>query len=233
MVEVHDCFTIAEIMVIEALGLFELGEGGPAADRGPHRPRRQDPGQHRPAASSPRATRSGRPASPRSSRSSAQLRGEAGERQVAGRPRRPDPEHGRHRRKLDVVHILEVALMYLTRPRVGASIPQRYRLEAARCTCLRQGLLPAARGLPGVPGPDLRAGGAAHATARSSPSPSCGCRRPASADDGAAAHRARRARRRRPGDGPGRRHRRPRRGWRSACRCGSSSGASAATARPA
>ncbi len=31
-VEVHDCFTIAEIMVIEALGLFERGKGGSAAE---------------------------------------------------------------------------------------------------------------------------------------------------------------------------------------------------------
>lgn len=32
--EVHDCFTIAEIMVIEALGLVERGQGGKAADSG-------------------------------------------------------------------------------------------------------------------------------------------------------------------------------------------------------
>lgn len=31
VVEVHDCFTIAEIMATEALGLFPRGEGGPAA----------------------------------------------------------------------------------------------------------------------------------------------------------------------------------------------------------
>ena len=29
--EVHDCFTIAEIIVSESLGLFERGQGGPAA----------------------------------------------------------------------------------------------------------------------------------------------------------------------------------------------------------
>jgi acetyl-CoA C-acetyltransferase len=34
VVEVHDCFTIAEIMATEALGLFEPGEGGPAVERG-------------------------------------------------------------------------------------------------------------------------------------------------------------------------------------------------------
>jgi acetyl-CoA C-acetyltransferase len=32
--EVHDCFTIAEIMVIEALGLFDRGAGGKAAESG-------------------------------------------------------------------------------------------------------------------------------------------------------------------------------------------------------
>ena len=32
--EVHDCFTIAEIMVIEALGLSERGKGGEAAASG-------------------------------------------------------------------------------------------------------------------------------------------------------------------------------------------------------
>ncbi len=33
-VEVHDCFTIAEVMVIEALGLIERGKGGKAAESG-------------------------------------------------------------------------------------------------------------------------------------------------------------------------------------------------------
>jgi acetyl-CoA acetyltransferase len=32
--EVHDCFTIAEIMVIEALGLVDKGRGGSAAESG-------------------------------------------------------------------------------------------------------------------------------------------------------------------------------------------------------
>jgi acetyl-CoA C-acetyltransferase len=32
--EVHDCFTIAEIMVTEALGFCEVGKGGPAAAKG-------------------------------------------------------------------------------------------------------------------------------------------------------------------------------------------------------
>jgi len=34
LVEVHDCFTIAEIIVTEALGFFESGKGGPAAESG-------------------------------------------------------------------------------------------------------------------------------------------------------------------------------------------------------
>lgn len=34
IVEVHDCFTIAEICVVEALGLVEKGEGGKAVERG-------------------------------------------------------------------------------------------------------------------------------------------------------------------------------------------------------
>ena len=34
LAEVHDCFTIAEIMATEALGFFEQGEGGPAVKRG-------------------------------------------------------------------------------------------------------------------------------------------------------------------------------------------------------
>lgn len=33
-VEVHDCFTIAEIMVLEALGIVEPGQGGPATAAG-------------------------------------------------------------------------------------------------------------------------------------------------------------------------------------------------------
>ena len=32
--EVHDCFTIAEIMVTEALGIVPKGQGGPAVEKG-------------------------------------------------------------------------------------------------------------------------------------------------------------------------------------------------------
>ncbi|MBN1270870.1 MAG: thiolase domain-containing protein [Candidatus Aminicenantes bacterium] len=34
IIEVHDCFTIAEICVLEALGFFEKGKGGQAVERG-------------------------------------------------------------------------------------------------------------------------------------------------------------------------------------------------------
>ena len=34
LVEVHDCFTIAEIMATEALGFFAPGDGGPAVEKG-------------------------------------------------------------------------------------------------------------------------------------------------------------------------------------------------------
>jgi acetyl-CoA C-acetyltransferase len=34
VIEVHDCFTIAEIMVMEAIGLVEKGRGGPAVEAG-------------------------------------------------------------------------------------------------------------------------------------------------------------------------------------------------------
>ncbi len=34
LIEVHDCFTIAEICVTEALGLFPRGQGGPAVEQG-------------------------------------------------------------------------------------------------------------------------------------------------------------------------------------------------------
>ena len=50
LAEVHDCFTIAEIMVIEALGLVEKGQGGRGRRGGPDRPRRADSRSTRAAA---------------------------------------------------------------------------------------------------------------------------------------------------------------------------------------
>ena len=64
--EVHDCFTITEILDIEDLGFFEKGDGGRASLEGETALDRPHPGQHVAAACSPRATRSARPASPRS-----------------------------------------------------------------------------------------------------------------------------------------------------------------------
>ena len=57
VVELHDCFTIAEIVATEGLGLFEPGAGGRAAVEGR-------------TASRPRGTRSARPGRHRSRRSS-------------------------------------------------------------------------------------------------------------------------------------------------------------------
>ena len=45
VVELHDCFTIAEIVATEGLGLFEPGTGGIAAEKGWTSLGGQDPGQ--------------------------------------------------------------------------------------------------------------------------------------------------------------------------------------------
>ena len=45
VVELHDCFTIAEIVATEGLGLFEPGTGGHRGGEGRDEPRRPDPGQ--------------------------------------------------------------------------------------------------------------------------------------------------------------------------------------------
>ena len=44
--EVHDCFTIAEIIATEDLGFFAPGEGSPRRGRGPHCPHRRPAYQH-------------------------------------------------------------------------------------------------------------------------------------------------------------------------------------------
>ena len=74
--EVHDCFTIAEIMVIEALGLVDRGEGGAAAELGPDGARRQVPGQPlgRPQVEGPPGRRHRRRADPRGRRCSSAAR---------------------------------------------------------------------------------------------------------------------------------------------------------------
>ena len=85
LVEVHDCFTIAEIMVIEALGLVEKGQGRQGRRGGADGPRRAGSRSTRAAGSRPRATRSARPASPRRSRSSSS----SAAKRASGRSRAP------------------------------------------------------------------------------------------------------------------------------------------------
>ena len=102
--EVHDCFTIAEIMVIEALGLVEKGQGGKAVEEGLTRPGGRIPGQHqrRPQVQGPSRRRDRRRPG-RRDRQAAPRRG--GRPAGQGRPARPDPEHGRHRRQLRRPHL--------------------------------------------------------------------------------------------------------------------------------
>ena len=108
LVEVHDCFTIAEIMAIEALGLVEKGKGGKAAEAGETAHRRQDPGQYERRTQVARATRSAPRASPRSCEVTEQLRGECGDRQVKDAKRGLTQNMGGTGAS-SVVHILEVA----------------------------------------------------------------------------------------------------------------------------
>jgi acetyl-CoA C-acetyltransferase len=79
--EVHDCFTIAEIMVTEALGLVERGQGGPAVARGD-----TSPGGRIPVNTSGGLKAKGHPVGATGVAQVAeivmQLRGDAGERQV-------------------------------------------------------------------------------------------------------------------------------------------------------
>ena len=82
--EVHDCFTIAELMVYEAMGLAPQGQGARAIEER-HRQRKTASCRSiRPAASKPRAIRSARPACrcTRSPRCSSPAR--AGDMQVKG-----------------------------------------------------------------------------------------------------------------------------------------------------
>ena len=79
--EVHDCFTGAEVMATEALGLFEDGEGGPAAEEG-----RSKLGGEVPVNPSGGLKAKGHPigatGTAQITELTEQLRGEAGERQV-------------------------------------------------------------------------------------------------------------------------------------------------------
>jgi len=83
LVEVHDCFTIAEIMATEALGLFERGAGGPAVESG-----LTAIGGKIPVNTSGGLKSKGHPVGATGVAQAieivSQLRGEAGERQVSG-----------------------------------------------------------------------------------------------------------------------------------------------------
>ena len=80
--EVHDCFTGAEVLATEALGLFETGEGGPAAEAG-----RTRLGGEVPVNPSGGLKAKGHPIGATGTAQivelTEQLRGEAGDRQVA------------------------------------------------------------------------------------------------------------------------------------------------------
>jgi acetyl-CoA C-acetyltransferase len=83
LAEVHDCFTIAEIMATEALGFFAPGDGGPAVERGD-----TAIGGRIPVNTSGGLKAKGHPVGATGVAQLveivSQLRGEAGERQVAG-----------------------------------------------------------------------------------------------------------------------------------------------------
>jgi acetyl-CoA C-acetyltransferase len=83
LAEVHDCFTIAEIMATEAVGFFEQGKGGPAVEAG-----ETAIGGRIPVNASGGLKSKGHPVGATGVAQVVeiveQLRGEAGERQVAG-----------------------------------------------------------------------------------------------------------------------------------------------------
>ncbi len=104
--EVHDCFTIAEIMVIEALGIVEKGQGGPATSDGytavdgkfPVNPSGGLKGKGHPVGATGVA---------QICESVTQLRGEAGERQVKNATTALTQNMGGSGGS-SIVHILEV-----------------------------------------------------------------------------------------------------------------------------
>jgi acetyl-CoA C-acetyltransferase len=104
--EVHDCFTIAEIMVIEALGFVDRGKGGPAARDG-----LTALGGKIPVNTSGGLKSKGHPVGATGAaqiiEAVTQLRGEAGDRQVEG-ARRGLTQNMGGTGGSSVVHILEV-----------------------------------------------------------------------------------------------------------------------------
>ena len=97
VVELHDCFTIAEIVATEGLGLFEPGTGGIAAEKG-----WTSLGGKIPVNPSGGLKAKGHPIGATGAAQIAeivtQLRGEAGPRQVGRRPGRPHPHPRRQHR---------------------------------------------------------------------------------------------------------------------------------------
>jgi len=107
LVEVHDCFTIAEIMAIEALGLVEVGKGGHATAKG-----ETAIGGRIPVNASGGLKSKGHPVGATGVAQicevTEQLRGESGERQVKDAKRGLTQNMGGTCAS-SVVHILEVA----------------------------------------------------------------------------------------------------------------------------
>jgi acetyl-CoA C-acetyltransferase len=105
--EVHDCFTIAEICVVEDLGFVEKGQGGSAADSG-----LTAIGGKIPVNTSGGLKAKGHPVGATGCAQLVdlvkQLRGEAGERQVKG-ARRALAQNMGGTGGSSVIHILEVA----------------------------------------------------------------------------------------------------------------------------
>ena len=81
--EMHDCFTIAEIIATEDLGFVKKGEGGPYALAGCTCAERRAAGEYQRRAEVERASGGRDRASGRFATSCMQIRGEAGERQMA------------------------------------------------------------------------------------------------------------------------------------------------------
>ena len=107
LAEVHDCFTIAEICAIEALGFVEKGKGGPASEAG-----ETAIGGRIPINTSGGLKSKGHPVGATGVAQicevTEQLRGESGERQVKGAKRGLAQNMGGTCAS-SVVHILEVA----------------------------------------------------------------------------------------------------------------------------
>jgi acetyl-CoA C-acetyltransferase len=107
LAEVHDCFTIAEICAIEALGFVEKGKGGPATEAG-----ETAIGGRIPVNTSGGLKSKGHPVGATGVAQiceiTSQLRGEAGERQVKSAERGLTQNMGGTCAS-SVVHILEVA----------------------------------------------------------------------------------------------------------------------------